>query len=135
MTDTHHKTTEQRLRRLGDDCSYATLANLSVEPFEHWLVLRTGDGMSASARNGYREALIGFGNWCVRTHRLPGNPFLRVPKADEKSDPRRQRRAMTEDELRRLLFIARRRPVAEHGREIIDRPDAQRGGKRHDTWG
>ncbi len=50
VTDAHHKTTEQRLCRLASDCSYATLANLSVEPFEHWLVLRTGEGMSASAQ-------------------------------------------------------------------------------------
>ena len=134
VTDTHHKTAEQRLRRLADECNCANLAGLSAEPFERWLVLRTDEGMSASARNGYREALIGFGNWCVKTHRLPANPFLRVPRADEKIDPRRQRRAMTEDELRRLLFIARRRPLAEHGRETVRKTDIERGGKRRDTW-
>ena len=34
-----------------------------------------------------------------------------MPKADEDVDPRRQRRALTEDELRRLLDVARRRPL------------------------
>jgi integrase len=34
-----------------------------------------------------------------------------VPKADEKADPRRRRRSMTEAELARLLDVARRRPL------------------------
>jgi integrase len=34
-----------------------------------------------------------------------------VPKADEKADPRRRRRSMTEAELVKLLDVARRRPL------------------------
>ena len=34
-----------------------------------------------------------------------------MPKADEKADPRRRRRSMTEAELVRLLDVARRRPL------------------------
>ena len=34
------------------------------------------------------------------------NPFANVPKADAKADPRRKRRAVAEDELRRLLDVA-----------------------------
>ena len=40
---------------------------------------------------------------------------------------------MTEDELRRLLCVARRRPLAEHGRDTIAKP-RQQPGKRRDTW-
>src|SRR5262249_56421790 len=43
--------------------------------------------------------------------RLTANPFRGIPKANEKADPRRQRRAMTEDELRRLLDVTRERPL------------------------
>jgi integrase len=39
------------------------------------------------------------------------NPFDAVPKANEKADPRRQRRAMVETELVRFLAIARERPL------------------------
>jgi integrase len=39
------------------------------------------------------------------------NPVKGVPKANEAADPRRRRRAMTEDELSRLLEVARRRPL------------------------
>jgi integrase len=42
--------------------------------------------------------------------RLASNPFAGIVKANEKADPRRQRRAMTEAELLRLLPVARERP-------------------------
>jgi integrase len=55
---------------------------------------------------------------------LTSNPFRGVPKADEKADPRRKRRAMTEAELVRLLDAARRRPLTE---ALTVRRGARRG--------
>jgi hypothetical protein len=43
----------------------------------------------------------------------------RHPQWDAKADCRRKRRALTEDELRRLLTVARWRPLAEHGRVTV----------------
>jgi hypothetical protein len=59
--------------------------------------------------------MIAFCNWCAdpTIGRMISHPFRGVPKADEKADPRRRRRAMSEAELTRLLDVARRRPVAE----------------------
>jgi hypothetical protein len=62
--------------------------------------------MSARTRNAYRNALVSFCNWSGETDRLAANPFDTVPKANEKADPRRQRQAMTEEELSRLLPVA-----------------------------
>jgi len=67
--------------------------------------------MSARTRNAYGAAAVCFANWCIDTHRLTANPFARLPKADEKADPRRKRRSLTEAELVRLLDVARRRPL------------------------
>ena len=67
--------------------------------------------MSAGSRNGYREAIVGFAHWCVRTRRLLANPFRNIPKADNRSDCRRKRRALTEEELVKLPEVARRRPL------------------------
>jgi len=67
--------------------------------------------MSAGTRNGYREAWVGFANWCVKTSRLLNNPLSNVPQADAKADCRRKRRALTEDELTRFLDAAHRRPL------------------------
>jgi len=102
-----------RLDKLMADCRFNRLTDLNVSALERWLVDRQAEGMSAATRNGYREALVGLGNWCRRTHRLVANPFIDVPIADTKSDRRHQRRAMTEDELSRLLAVARQRPLLE----------------------
>ena len=57
------------------------------------------------------------------------NPFRGVPKADEKADPRRRRRSMTETELTRLLEVARRRPLA----EALTVEEVK--GDSHQIWG
>lgn len=72
--------------------------------------------MSARSRNAYLAAVVTFGNWCVENDRLASNPFSRISKANEKADPRRKRRALTADEIRRLLSVTRWRPLADHGR-------------------
>jgi integrase len=113
VTKIHQEDTGRYLNRLAADCAFNTLADLRREPLERWLALRAAEGMSARTRNAYRNALVSFCNWCVETHRLAVNPFGAVPKANEKADPRRQRRAMTEAELLKLLPIARERPLLE----------------------
>ncbi len=89
--------------------------------------------MSARTRNIYRACWVAFCNWGLATDRLLMNPFARVAKADEESDPRRKRRSMTEAELVRLLDVARRRPLAEYGRLKLRKDASLRKGKR-DTW-
>jgi integrase len=113
VTAVHREDTGRYLARLAGDCSFGTLAALRREALERWLALRTAEGMSARTRNAYRNALVSFCNWCVETKRLAMNPFHAVPKANEKADPRRQRRAMSEPELVKLLAVARERPLLE----------------------
>ena len=102
-----------RLNRIAGDCSATKLAHLSAAMLERWLHTTAEAGMSAPTRNEYRAEIVGFGNWCVRTGRLASNPLDTVPRADANADCRRKRRALTEDELIRLLDVARRRPLAE----------------------
>jgi len=120
VTAARIKQTENRLHRVFDDCGFTRLPDLSADGLEGWLAARETEGMSAAARNGYRSACVAFGNWCAgkrgkvivaNQKRLPDNPFDGVHKANEKADPRRQRRALTEAELVRLLDVARRRPL------------------------
>jgi integrase len=103
------------LDTIAGDCSFARLLDLTREPFERWLAGRAAKDISARTRNAYRESLVAFANWCVNSEppRLAVNPFAKVRKANVKADPRRPRRAMTEEELVRLLAVARRRPLEE----------------------
>lgn len=109
----HRRNVRIYLKRLGEDCGFARLADLTRDTLEGWLATESKRGRSARSRNTHRASAVAFAGWCVETGRLMVNPFKGVPKADEKSDPRRQRRAMTEDELTRLLDVARRRPLLE----------------------
>ena len=79
-------------------------------------------------------SLTSWGNWLVESGRLTANPFARLHKLDEADDTRRQRRALTADELRRLLTVARLRPVAEFGRPTVRIVDNARPAKSRATW-
>ncbi len=109
VTSDRVKTTRQRLEQVAKDSHFRRLADLNGPALEKWLANRQAEGMSAGSRNGYREACVGFANWCKRNNRLLDNPFASVPKADAKADCRRKRRALTEDEMLRLLTVARLR--------------------------
>ncbi|NOT01822.1 MAG: site-specific integrase [Phycisphaerales bacterium] len=125
----------RRLERLARACRFTRLQQLSPGPVERWIVAQADAGMGAATRNGYRESLIGFGNWCRRTHRLTRNPFADLPRADQNADRRHQRRALTVAELLRLLKVARLRPLAEYGRGITPTDaDADRAPRSRATW-
>ncbi len=110
-TAKHQRETLRNLQRVSGDCGFGNLHDFERAVFEKWLSLRLQDGMSARTRNGYREAIVAFANWSVESNRLMTNPFSGIPKANQAADPRRQRRALTEDELIRLLDATARRPL------------------------
>lgn len=124
-----------RLERLFRECRFTKLSNLAPGSIEEWLVEQAESGLSASTRNGYREAAVCFGNWCRRTKRLTGNPFEDVPRADQNADRRHHRRALTTSELQRLLKAARLRPLAEYGRAVTAKGrSSKRPPRSRATW-
>jgi integrase len=112
---TEHWYTQARRRvaRVAADRGVKRLRDFTAATVERWLTDQTDQNMSAGTRNGYRQACVTFINWCVRAGRLTHNPLLAVAVADQRADTRRQRRALTEEELARLLDAAQRRPLAD----------------------
>src|SRR5271157_5941954 len=102
----HVKESRRVIDRVLQGCEFATLADLERSALERWLNARRQAKASARTRNVDLIRLIAFANWCVENGRLNSNPFKGVARADEKADPRRRRRAMTEAELARLLAVA-----------------------------
>lgn len=96
------------LQAVLDDCGIKTLADLSVEKVDRFLQERKG---AARTKNIYRAAALGFCSWLVRKNRLESNFLYRTTKSD--GDAVRVRRAMTPDELQKLLDTTRSRPVNE----------------------
>ena len=113
VTPVHRANVARNLRRIASECGFTRLAHLNRSPVESWMIHQGAEGIAARTRNTHRAAIVAFGNWCVETNRLTTNPFARLPQADERSDRRRERRALTEEELIRLLDAARRRPLLE----------------------
>jgi len=124
----------RRLERLVKECRFTSLTKMSPGPVEQWLVEQADLDLSAATRNSYRESAVCFGNWCRRTGRLTCNPFEDVPRADAHADRKHQRRALTEEELLRLLEVARLRPLAEHGRAIIKTDSRNKSPRSRATW-
>ena len=120
LNETRIRNTQSRLKRVAAECGFVRLSDLSGEALTRWLGTQLAAGMGAGTRNEYRQEMVGFANWCIRTGRLSVNPFNDVPRANAKADRRRKRRALTESELDRLLFVARWRPLAEYGREKVE---------------
>jgi len=133
LSSTRIQNTQSRLARLAIECGFSRLSDLAGERLTRWLGEQLSVGMGAGTRNEYRQEMVGFANWCVRSGRLTVNPFEDVPRANAKADQRRKRRALMETELDRLLRVARWRPLAEFGREAIQKDVADVKGKR-DTW-
>jgi len=129
------KTTKKRLLEVADACDFRRLHDMNADKFLKWLSVELQKDRSLATLNEYIGTLISFGYWLtgkrVRNKkasmlgdkRLELNPFAGVGKYNEADDLRRQRRALNEDELRRLLFVARWRPIAEYGRETVARND------------
>ncbi|VTR92837.1 integrase-recombinase protein : Uncultured bacterium genome assembly Metasoil_fosmids_resub OS=uncultured bacterium PE=4 SV=1: Phage_integrase [Gemmata massiliana] len=126
VSDTYRANVLRAVRCVSKDCGFATPTDFDREAVENWMAARIEDGMSARSRNYYRESLVAFANWCVGTERLVGHDLNRVPKADQKSDPRRQRRSLTEDELKRLLAVATVCP-------LTDTQTIRRGNRKGQT--
>jgi len=115
VSDVYRANVLRAVRRVAKDCKFATPAEFNREAIENWLAaqMTNDEDMGARSRNYYRQSVLTFVNWCVETGRLIGHDLDRIPKADEKADPRRQRRALTEDELKRLLVVAAGRPLTD----------------------
>jgi integrase len=138
------------LRLAVDECGFRRLRDLHRDAVERWVHrlldlpddavhdaagnVTTPRRPAARTINARLATLTAWGNWLVETGRATANPFSRLRKLDEADDVRRQRRALTGDELRRLLTVARLRPVAEFGRATVRIVDDARPASSRATW-
>lgn len=103
--------TLSRIRKVADACGFVRMVDMNSSAFLRWL--NRDDSMSARTKNGYREVMQTFSNWAVKSGCLSSNPFQKIPKAKESVDRRRQRRALSAEEVGKLLQAAEARPLHE----------------------
>lgn len=124
VSDRHLAETLRRLRAVLSACKVRTLADLTAESVERYLSLLADEGAnpnrknaprtkgaSARTRNTYRTSAKAFSKWCHKTKRLREDVLANLDAVSGES--RRQRRALTAEELSRLLASARQRPLIE----------------------
>ncbi|MCW5769166.1 MAG: site-specific integrase [Phycisphaeraceae bacterium] len=125
---------EEQLDRLMESSGATRLSDLTADAVERYLASVKDSGLSARSVNYARQTAVAFYSWCVRTGRADVNPLRVIPKQDESRDRRRVRRPLTNDEMARLLSVAR-----ERGREAWYLCAALAGLRKGDlqrlTWG
>ncbi len=100
----HVQSTKGRLERLVRGCD--RVAELTPERVRRALTRLADElGLCAKTSNDYRNAIHGFFSWLVREGRWEGNPVAAVPKV-RVIGKSRERRALSDEELRRLLGAA-----------------------------
>ncbi len=92
-------------RVLLDGCQYKTWSEISTHDVVLQLKeLRVGrNGISNQTHNHHVQALRQFGKWMMRNKRASETPFDHLSKLNIAVDRRHDRRAMTDDEARRLV--------------------------------
>ncbi len=150
VSKTHVDNVRRGLGDVVNDCGFKTLRDLDRQEVLDWAnrclrrpdeFIQRKDGTTRVRKapgprtiNSKLIALTAFGNWLAESGRIIENPFDRLKKLDESDDVRRRRRAMTADELVRLLQVARLRPLAEYGRATVPVTGRSRSSKSRATW-
>jgi integrase len=111
--DGHRRTTLKYVRVVAKNLEWSCLRDVDRSGMERWLAAAERRGMSARSRNAHLVAVKSLLNWAKRADRLRTNTLEGIPRANERADVRRKRRALTEAELVRIFEAAERRPLQE----------------------
>ncbi len=91
------------------DGGAARIADLTPERISRDLAGYAEGGRRARGINHRRQSTAAFIAWLRRTGRTTIDPMKAVPTRDEERDRKRTRRALTDDEIARLLTVAEER--------------------------
>ena len=107
-TPKHRKLTMTRVRRLVEAGGFGTIGELDAEKVEECLKqIRRTEDLGARTYNHYLQAIDEFGKWLVASKRQPMNPVAGIERLNAETDVRHKRRALSPDEVSRLVESAR----------------------------
>jgi integrase len=111
VSEKHLAETLRRLRAVLQGCEVRTLTDLRTEKVERFMAILADGNAGSRTRNTYRTSAKAFSKWCLKTRRI-GEDFL-ASLEPASGETLRERRALPEGELVRLLTVARERPLLE----------------------
>ena len=102
----HLQQTERAILKVLDSAGALVIGDLSRDRLESTLARIRLDGKSARTYNYYLGSLRGFFRWLVRMDRADHNPLDHLSRINEETDRRRERRAVSTEQLESLLRAA-----------------------------
>lgn len=111
-TPDHVQRTATRVRKVIRGCGFRRWPDVQAEPVRNFLAeLRGGpDGVSIRTANHYGTAVKMFSNWMVESGRANASRLAGLKPLNADVDVRRERRALTPDEIKVLLAVTAGEP-------------------------
>jgi len=106
-TEKYSKLTMSRVRRIVRGCAIQTLADLDADVVQSFLKrIKKSDDLGNRTYNHYLQSFDSLCRWLVASERMAGNPVARLEPLNAEVDVRHARRALTVDEVGRLVQSA-----------------------------
>ena len=102
--------THNRVKAILTDCTFTFIADVQPSKVQHFISERKRKGLSIKSCNYYLTAAKTFFNWMVADRRISENPMVHLKGQNAQKDIRRQRRALTLDEIDVLLTATLKGP-------------------------
>ena len=102
-TEKYVKGVRKQLEALAAGCSWRTVKDVSADSFLKWRQRQT---LIAKTLNEYLISVAALMNWAERFERIASNPLRHVTRIESSADPTFKRRALTDEEARRLLAVS-----------------------------
>ena len=127
----HVATTLQMVMRILAGCRFEAWSDVSASRVQRFLADLRSEGAGISTSNSYLSAFKAFCIWCVQDGRISESPVDHLRRLNARTDVRRKRRALSADELRRIIEAAQGGPewrdMPGHERALLYRLAAESG--------
>jgi len=111
VTTKHLAATLGCIRMIAGACGFQRPVDLDPARVSAYVADLKHKGTGARTINARLTAFKAFTRWLFRGERMRTDPMMQVAKLNARTDRRRERRAMADDEVVRLLHAAERGPV------------------------
>ncbi len=106
ISEEYYAKIERQTKEMFAHCRAYSIRDLTPEKVEGFLETLRRRKKSARTINTYIQSIKGMLNWAVENRKLPYNPLDCIRKRSETEDRRKLRRALTDDEISRLMAAA-----------------------------
>jgi site-specific recombinase XerD len=109
-TEKHARLVYNRAKAVIESCSFVRMSDMSASKVQKYLAERRRGGLSIRSSNFHLQAVKQLGNWLVADRRMAENPLAYLKGQNPQTDIRHPRRALTVEELTRLIETTAKSP-------------------------